>query len=80
VSIFSHLICGDGSGTQRAFKVEFEGEGATDAGGPYRELLSNLVEEAQSTALPLLIPTPNREQSLCVRPSPVQGRSVRSIR
>jgi len=84
VSIFSHLICGDGSGTQRAFKVEFEGEGATDAGGPYRELLSNLVEEAQSTALPLLIPTPNREQSLsqdrnkwAVNPSATSPRCMR---
>lgn len=40
------------------------GEGATDAGGPYRESISTLCSELQSSALPLLIPTPNAREVL----------------
>ena len=58
---FCPLICGADA---RAFHVTFEGEGASDAGGPYREVLSNLAMEVQSMALPLLIPTPNKTQPL----------------
>lgn len=49
---------------QRAFQVEFQGEGATDAGGPYREVLTNMCTELQSKALALLIPTPNARESV----------------
>ena len=50
--------------TSRAFQVEFQGEGASDAGGPYREVLTNMCNELQSKALPLLIPTPNARESV----------------
>lgn len=45
------------------FKVEFKGEGSIDAGGPYRETLTNICNELQSTVLPLLIPTPNNKNN-----------------
>lgn len=44
-------------------KVEFKGEGSIDAGGPYRETLTNLCNEWQSPVLPLLIPTPNNKNN-----------------
>jgi hypothetical protein len=44
------------------------GEGATDAGGPYRDCLSTICNELQSPAnraiLPLLIPTPNAREGV----------------
>ena len=44
--------------------VSFMGEGASDAGGPYRESLDNLCEElSHSPALAILIPTPNKTQN-----------------
>ena len=43
----------------RAFSVNFEMEGATDGGGPYRELFDSICTELMSSVLPLLIPTPN---------------------
>jgi hypothetical protein len=43
----------------RAFGVEYEGEGGTDAGGLFRDLLSHVCRELQSPAVPLLVPTPN---------------------
>lgn len=49
---------------QRAFVVEFIGEGASDAGGPYRECMTNMCSELQSKILPLLIPTPNARESV----------------
>lgn len=45
------------------FKVEFKGEGSIDVGGPYRETLTNICNELQSAALPLLIPTPNNKNN-----------------
>ena len=45
------------------FRVEFKGEGSIDAGGPYRETLTNICNELQSAALPLLIPTPNNKNN-----------------
>jgi E3 ubiquitin-protein ligase HERC1 len=50
--------------SQRAFQVEFLGEGASDAGGPYREVLTNICSELQSGALALLLPTPNARESV----------------
>jgi hypothetical protein len=43
----------------RAFGVEYEGEGGTDAGGLFRDLLSHVCRELQSPSVPLLVPTPN---------------------
>ena len=42
--------------------MTFEGEGAQDVGGPYREALDNLCAELHSEALPLLVRTPNATQ------------------
>ncbi len=43
----------------QAWKVKLIGEGATDAGGPYRETLSTMCTELMSDRLQLLIPCPN---------------------
>ena len=40
-------------------RVRFVGEAGVDEGGPYREILDQAVEELQSSALPLLMKTPN---------------------
>lgn len=37
------------------FSVSFAGEGSIDVGGPFRETLTNIVNELESHALPLLI-------------------------
>jgi len=37
------------------------GEAAIDVGGPYREAISQICTELQSSALPLLIPSPNQK-------------------
>ena len=44
---------------QQYFSVELTGEGAADAGGPRREVLSNICSELMSSALGLLVPTEN---------------------
>ena len=44
---------------QRPWRVTFEGEGGTDAGGLFRDSVSHLCSELQSPAIPLLIPCPN---------------------
>ena len=51
-------MCKDNPG-DRAFQVEFVMEGASDSGGPYRELFDSICTELMSSVLPLLIPTPN---------------------
>eukprot|EP01017_Pseudomicrothorax_dubius_P006610 TRINITY_DN11923_c0_g1_i3.p1 TRINITY_DN11923_c0_g1~~TRINITY_DN11923_c0_g1_i3.p1 ORF type:complete len:524 (+),score=146.30 TRINITY_DN11923_c0_g1_i3:65-1636(+) len=48
----------------RAFEVKFVGEGAIDAGGPFREGLSLIFAEIQSKVLPLLIPSPNQKNNI----------------
>ena len=45
----------------KAWKANFVGEGSIDAGGPYRESLSNITDELYSSCLPLLIPTQNHK-------------------
>ena len=45
--------------TERLYKTIFLGEQAIDAGGPYRESFASYTQELQSSALPLLIRTPN---------------------
>ena len=47
----------------RAFDMQFVGEGGIDAGGLFREALSDLSKEVQSTFLPLLIPSPNQKNN-----------------
>ena len=49
--------------SNKAWKAWFVGEGSYDAGGPYRESLTNLVDELHSTCLPLLIPTQNNKNN-----------------
>lgn len=43
----------------QAFNVVLAGEGSIDVGGPFREMLTNVANEVESTALPLLVKTPN---------------------
>eukprot|EP01087_Luapelamoeba_hula_P023941 TRINITY_DN893_c0_g1_i8.p1 TRINITY_DN893_c0_g1~~TRINITY_DN893_c0_g1_i8.p1 ORF type:complete len:3452 (+),score=650.24 TRINITY_DN893_c0_g1_i8:154-10509(+) len=45
--------------SDRGWRVEFVGEGATDAGGPYRESMAHINGELYDSSLPLLIKTPN---------------------
>ncbi len=45
---------------ERGWKVDFQGEGATDQGGPYRESVTQISLELHGEALPLLIPSPNK--------------------
>lgn len=46
--------------SSHVFQVKLRGEGAIDAGGPFREVMCLMCLELQSTTLPLLIPCPNR--------------------
>jgi hypothetical protein len=50
--------------SERIFTVEYRGEGATDAGGPYNEVISTMCEELQSKFLRLLISTPNQAHNI----------------
>jgi hypothetical protein len=50
--------------SERIFRVTYRGEAATDAGGPYNEVISNICDELQSSFLPLLIPTPNNSHNM----------------
>ena len=43
------------------WEAKFLGEGSIDAGGPFRESLSNLMEEIESDYLPLLVKTANNK-------------------
>ena len=49
---------------ERIFRVTYRGEAATDAGGPYNEVISNICDELQSSFLGLLIPTPNNTHNM----------------
>ena len=49
--------------SDRAFRVDLMGEGATDAGGPYNEIISTMCEELMSDFLPLFIPSPNNSHN-----------------
>ena len=48
----------------RFFRVDFQGEGAIDAGGPYHETISLMCNELQSDYLDLFIKTPNNKNNL----------------
>jgi len=43
----------------RIYRINFKGEGSIDAGGPFRDSLSNIVAEMESGLVPLLIKSPN---------------------
>jgi hypothetical protein len=43
----------------RCWRANFVGEGSIDAGGPFRDSLSNICDELESEFLPLLVKTPN---------------------
>jgi alpha-tubulin suppressor-like RCC1 family protein len=45
----------------KLFNVTFVGEASIDAGGPYREAITQAFTELQSPTLPLLIPSPNQK-------------------
>eukprot|EP01062_Namystynia_karyoxenos_P013869 TRINITY_DN14980_c0_g1_i1.p1 TRINITY_DN14980_c0_g1~~TRINITY_DN14980_c0_g1_i1.p1 ORF type:complete len:2892 (+),score=968.84 TRINITY_DN14980_c0_g1_i1:1033-8676(+) len=45
--------------SRRFWTVVFQGEGAEDVGGPYRECLSDICQELMSGAMPLFIPSAN---------------------
>lgn len=49
---------------EQFFRVELKGEGATDQGGPFRDILSTMCDELQSKYLDLFIPTPNSVSEL----------------
>ena len=46
---------------QKAFNVSFFGEGSQDAGGPFRDCITNMCGELQSDCLPILIRTQNNK-------------------
>jgi hypothetical protein len=47
----------------RSFKVTLKGESAEGEVGPYREAITTISTELQSSDLPLLIPCPNQQQA-----------------
>jgi hypothetical protein len=47
----------------KAWSTQFLGEGSTDAGGPYRDSVTNIQEELHSKHLSILIPTQNNKNS-----------------
>jgi hypothetical protein len=70
-SVFSQVmrICNLWKATQlrnreRAFHCTFKGEGASDAGGPYNEVISTMCDELMSPFLPLFVPSTNRTQDV----------------
>ncbi|RHY02265.1 hypothetical protein DYB25_006813 [Aphanomyces astaci] len=50
--------------TNNLYVVTFLGENSIDAGGPYRETLSQYCVELQSGQLPLLLPAPNGQHNV----------------
>lgn len=47
----------------KVFNVTFQGEGSQDAGGPFRDCITNMCKEVQSEALPVLIRTANNKNN-----------------
>lgn len=45
----------------KCLDVSFKGEGSIDAGGPFRETITNIASELMSPVLPLLIKSPNNK-------------------
>jgi E3 ubiquitin-protein ligase HERC1 len=48
----------------RLFTVKLQGEGATDQGGPFRDVLFTAFEELQSSSLDLFIKSPNNKSEI----------------
>lgn len=48
-------------GTGQTWRVELVAEGGQDAGGVFRDSISHLCTDLQSTYLPLLVPVPNKQ-------------------
>lgn len=48
---------------EKVFNVTFAGEGSQDAGGPFRDCITNMCKELQSESLPLLIRTANNKNN-----------------
>lgn len=51
----------EGGNNGKLFNVTFVGEASIDAGGPYREAITQAMGELQSSAVPLFIPSPNQK-------------------
>jgi len=49
---------------ERAYRVNFRGEGSIDAGGPYNEAVSSMADELQSRMLPLFVPVQNQVHAI----------------
>ena len=47
----------------KMFNVIFAGEGAQDAGGPFRDCITNLCKELKSPSIPILIRIPNNKNN-----------------
>ncbi len=66
------------SSDDRCWRANFAGEGSVDAGGPFRDSLTNVCNELQSDTLPLLIKTVNNrnnhgENRDCFIPNPASN-------
>jgi hypothetical protein len=57
--VLHHLAPATLRRTDRLYSTKFMGEHAQDAGGPYRETFASYCAELQSSALPLMLRTPN---------------------
>jgi alpha-tubulin suppressor-like RCC1 family protein len=70
----------EGGNNNKMFNVTFVGEASIDAGGPYREALSQICTEMQSACLPLFIPSPNQKnESGLFREKWIVNPSAKSI-
>ena len=70
----------EGGNNNKMFNVTFVGEASIDAGGPYREALSQICTEMQSSCLPLFIPSPNQKnESGLFREKWIVNPSAKSI-
>lgn len=45
----------------KAYNINFRGEGSIDAGGPFRESLTNIAEELEKGVVPVFIKSPNNK-------------------
>ena len=48
----------------KCLHINFKGEGSLDYGGPFRDALTNIIQELESSVLPLLIPTANNSKEV----------------
>lgn len=46
---------------EKCYSINFKGEGSIDAGGPFRESLTNISSELESGVVPILIRSPNNK-------------------